>query len=221
MMGARKEDPAASHGEGPVHKVTFDRPFAVGRYEVTFAQWDACVISGGCKHTPQDRGWGRGNRPVIYVSWEDAGEYVGWLSKLTGRTYRLLSESEWEYSARANTDTVYWWGNDIGLGKANCKGCGEAGGNETTPVGKYEPNAFGLYDIHGNVWEWTADCWNGTYAGAPTDGTPWTQPGCNEKVLRGGSWGIEPPQLRAARRKADKPDVRSGKQGFRVAMTLP
>ncbi len=207
--------------EGPQHHVSISTPFAIGKFEVTFNQWDACVVAGGCQHVPQDRGWGRGNRPVFYVSWQDAQGYVKWLGGLTGHAYRLPSEAEWEYTARAGTPTPFWWGKDIGKNRAVCEGCGDSEENMTAPVGSFAANAFGLFEVHGNVWEWTADCWNGSYAGAPNDGSPWTTGNCNKRVLRGGSWGIKPKHLRAARRRGDKITLRSGKRGFRIAMNLP
>ncbi len=155
------------------------------------------------------------------VSWEDAQEYVAWLSKLTGLRYRLPSEAEWEYAARAGSDTAYWWGDDIGVDRANCAGCGKGAGATTVPVGSFGANPFGLYDVHGNVWEWTADCWNGSYAGAPVDGAPWVSGECKRRVLRGGSWGIKPIKLRSAHRRGDKITLHSGKRGFRVGLTLP
>ena len=221
LMGASNDEPGRSSREGPQHEVRLTRPSAIGRYEVTFAQWDACVAAGGCSHKPEDRGWGRGNRPVFYVSWKDAQEYVTWLGKLTGLKYRLPSEAEWEYAARAGSNTAYWWGDDIGVGRANCAGCGKGVGDTTLPVGSFGANPFGLYDVHGNVWEWTADCWNGSYAGAPNDGAAWTSGECEKRVLRGGSWGIEPIKLRSAHRRSNKVTLRSGKRGFRVALTLP
>ena len=220
LMGASREESGRSAQEGPRHEVRLTRPFAIGRYEVTLAQWDACVADGGCSHKPEDRGWGRANRPVIYVSWNDAEEYLAWLGKLTGLPFRLPSEAEWEYAARAGSDTAYWWGNDIGVDRANCAGCGKGDGDATLPVGSLGANPFGLYDVHGNVWEWTADCWNGSYAGAPSDGAAWTTGECERRVLRGGSWGIKPIKLRSAHRRGDKVTLRSGKRGFRIALTL-
>ena len=176
--------------EKPVHEVTIPHAFALSTHEVTFAQWDACVEGGGCGgHRPEDEGWGRGDLPVINVSWEDAQSYVTWLSRETGESYRLPSESEWEYAARAGTATKYSWGNEIGVNRANCDGCGSRWDNQrTAPVGSFAPNGFGLYDMHGNVWEWVEDCWNGSYAGAPSDGGAWESGNCAERVLRGGSW---------------------------------
>ena len=184
------------------HRVRIDYRLAVGVYEVTFAEWDACVSAGGCGgYRPDDEGWGRGNRPVINVSWKDAQSYVRWLSNKTGKSYRLLSESEWEYVARAGTTTRYNWGNEIGHNRANCDGCGSRWGDEkTAPVGSFRANAWGLHDVHGNVWEWVADCWNGSYTGAPADGSAWERGDCSRRVLRGGSWVIDPWILRAAYR---------------------
>jgi len=208
--------------EGPQHEVTIAKFFAVGQFEVTFREWDACVAAGGCSQKPQDRGWGRGNRPVMYVSWFDIQQYLQWISNLTGQEYRLLTEAEWEYAARAGSKTKYWWGDKIGEDNAICLGCGKRfSGSITAPAGSFHQNAFGLYDVHGNVYEWVQDCWNGSYAGAPTDGAAWLNGDCTLRVLRGGSWGKEPKNLRSARRIKNLPSLRSGKRGFRVAMTLP
>ena len=152
MMGSNSD--AAYSDEKPVHEVTIPYRFAVGKYEVTFREWDACVADGGCSHRPSDEGWGRGSRPVIYVSWHDAKEYVKWLSRKTGEAYRLLSESEWEYVARAGTTTAYHFGSSISPGQANYL----SNIGKTVAVGSYQPNAFGLHDVHGNVWEWVEDC---------------------------------------------------------------
>lgn len=208
--------------EGPQRAVTIARSFAVGQFEITFREWDACVAAGGCAQNPQDRGWGRGNRPVIYVSWFDIQQYLQWMSNLTGQEYHLLSESQWEYVARAGSKTRFWWGDKVGTDKANCLGCGENfNGAMTVPTGSLLQNPFGLYDIHGNVYEWVQDCWNGSYAGAPHDGSVWVNGDCSLRVLRGGSWGKEPKNIRSARRIKSPPTLRSGKRGFRVAMTLP
>ena len=195
------------------------KPFAIGRYEVTFAQWDACVEAGGCAHTPKDRDWGRGNRPVIYVSWDDAQEYAAWLSALTGDRYRLPSEAEWEYMARAGASGEYWWGNKLIPGVAVCRDCID-NGDITAPVGSFPPNPFGVHDVHGNVWEWTQDCWNGTYAGAPVDSTGWVTGECDKRVLRGGSWGRPAEEMRLAFRQGDERGLRSGKRGFRLLREL-
>ena len=208
--------------EKPVHEVTIPHAFALSTHEVTFAQWDACVAGGGCGgHRPGDRGWGRGDRPVINVSWEGAQSYVAWLSRETGESYRLPSEAEWEYAARAGTATKYSWGNEIGVNRANCDGCGSRwDGQQTGPVGSFAPNGFGLYDMHGNVWEWVEDCWNGSYAGAPSDGGARLSGDCAQRVLRGGSWLDFPRFLRAAFRIRDTTGFRYDVLGFRVARTL-
>ena len=222
MMGSPAGEPGRWHDEGPRHRVTIGRPFAVGRYEVTFAEWDACRRAGGCTHAPNDEGWGRGNRPVIHVSWKDAKQYVGWLSKKTGEPYRLLGESEWEYAARAGTDSPYYWGMEVGEGRANCGRCGgRRGGARTAPVGSFPPNGFGLHDMLGNVWEWVEDCGHPDYTGAPADGSAWLKPGdCRLRMLRGGSWDEAAARVRSAIRYWQFADTRSDEIGFRVARTL-
>ena len=205
----------------PVHDVTIAAPFAVGRYEVTFAEWDACVAGGGCTYRPADSGWGRGTRPVIDVSWDDTQAYVRWLSRETGKPYRLLSEAEWEYVARAGSTTKYHWGNDVGTNKANCDGCGSRWDDKSTaPVGSFAANAFGLFDTAGNVWEWVEDCWNENYKGAPANGSAWTSGNCDARVLRGGSWFDDPRVIRSAYRVWEDTGFRSYISGVRVARTL-
>ncbi len=211
--------------ERPAHEVTIARPFAVAKFALTFDEWDACAARGGCRPDVSDSGWGRGRRPVINVSWDDAQAYVKWLSRVTGKPYRLLSEAEYEYAARGGSETTYPWGDDIKLnGKpmANCDGCGSQWDNkQTAPVGSFAANRFGLYDIVGNVWEWTEDCWNGSYQGAPADGSAWTSGDCSRRVVRGGSWLNNPGSLRsAARYRNNLTVVRGYVLGFRVARTL-
>ena len=222
MMGSPSSEAGRYGDEGPVHRVTIARPFAVGVYEVTFAEWDACVSDGGCGgYRPSDRGWGRGSRPVINVSWADTQGYVRWLSRKTGKGYRLLSESEWEYAARAGTGTRYWWGDGIGRSRANCNGCGSRWDRrQTAPVGSFPANAFGLHDVHGNVREWLEDCWNASYNGAPAEGSAWMSGHCSKRVLRGGSWDINPRNLRSAIRNSYTTGLRYVSIGFRVARTL-
>ena len=222
MMGSPSWEEDRQDDEGPRRRVTIGSPFAVGVHEVTFAEWDACVSAGGCGgYRPNDQRRGRGRRPVTNVSWNDAQSYVAWLSRETGEAYRLLSESEWEYVARAGTATRYWWGRDIGRNRANCAGCGSRWDNSSTaPVGSFAANAFGLHDVHGNVWEWVQDCWNGSYAGAPRNGNAWESGGCPRRVLRGGSWDNYPRYLRAADRSWGGTGIRSGDDGFRVAQTF-
>ena len=221
-MGSPSGEDGRDVGEGPLHRVTIPEPFAVGVYEVTFSEWDACRRDGGCTHNPGDRGWGRGDRPVINVSWEDAKDYVGWLSGETGEEYRLLSESEWEYAARAGTSTRYWWGDEGDRNRENCNGCGSRwDGEQTVLVGSFSANGFGLYDVHGNVWEWVEDCRHVDYAGAPSDGSAWIAGStCSDRVLRGGSWGNDPWNLRSASRGWDGAGDRYDLIGFRVASTL-
>ena len=226
-MGSPADEVDRDADEGPVHRVTIGEPFAVGRYEVTFAQWDACHRAGGCSHRADDQGWGRGTRPVVDVSWHDAQEYVRWLSGETGRSYRLPSEAEWEYVARAGTTTRYWWGDDIGHNRANCDGCGSPwDARQTAPVGSFSPNVFGLYDVHGNVWEWVEDCRNDSYVGAPSDGSAWESGDCARRGIRGGSWQRDtiPRYLRSANRGAHPSGERSflgaASTGLRVARTL-
>jgi formylglycine-generating enzyme required for sulfatase activity len=190
---------------------------------VTFADWDACVSVGGCAQEGRasDAGWGRGRQPVIYVSWDDAQAYVAWLSKMTGKAYRLLTEAEWEYAARAGTTTAYFWGDEIGKNNANCGGCGSQwDGRQTAPAGSFAPNAFGLYDMLGKVFEWVEDCSHDNYNGAPTDGSAWTAGDCKSRVVRGGSWGINPQYLRAAYRDGVTTGARLSSLGFRVGRTL-
>ena len=224
MMGSPEGEEGSFDDEGPLHEVRIDYPLAVGVYAVTFDEWDACVSDGGCVgYRPDDEGWGRGTRPVINVSWEDAQMYVKWLSWKTGKGYRLLSESEWEYVARAGTRTQYWWGDEIGRNRANCDGCGSRWDNErTAPVGSFSANAFGLYDVHGNVLEWVEDCWNDSYDGAPEDGSAWVSEDCDccLRVQRGGSWSFNPRSLRFANRHRNPTGIRYINVGFRVARTL-
>ena len=158
---------------------------------------------------------------MISVNWGDARSYVDWLSELTDQEYRLPSEAEWEYAARAGTTTRFWWGDDVGSTNANCAGCGSRWDKQTAPVSSFDANEHGLYDTAGNVWEWVEDCWNGSYEGAPTDGSAWTSGQCNIRVLRGGSWGGNPRSLRSAGRDRSGVGDRVNSIGFRVARTLP
>jgi formylglycine-generating enzyme required for sulfatase activity len=206
--------------EKPQHRVTIAKPFAIGRREVTFDEWDRCVAEGGCKYRPGDQGWGRGDRPVIDVSWDDAKVFLTWLSQRTGKRYRLPSEAEWEYAARAGTTSAFWWGRDVGKGRANCEDCGAAPERRTTPTGSYRPNAFGLYDTVGNTAEWVEDCWNESYRGAPQDGSAWTSGQCRLRGLRGGSFANKASASRSASRFRYDQDVRYYANGFRVVRDL-
>jgi formylglycine-generating enzyme required for sulfatase activity len=210
IMGAPEGEEGSDPDERPQHRVVISHPIAVGRFAVTFAEWDTCVAAGGCKnHLPGDRGWGRGRRPVINVRWEDAKAYVAWLSRKTGKPYRLLSEAEREYVTRAGTTTPFWWGVSISSRRANYDGKFPypAGGKEkgeyrrqTVPVDSFDPNPWGLYQVHGNIYEWVEDCWHANYEGAPGDGSARAEPDCAEHVVRGGSWNFAPWHLRSASR---------------------
>ena len=227
-MGSPSWEKWRGDDEGPVHRVRIREPFAVGVHEVTFREWDACRRAGGCSHNPDDEGWGRRDRPVIDVSWVDAKEYVRWLSRETGEDYRLLSEAEWEYAARAGTMTPFHFGATLSPEQANYDGNYTYGSGRkgrfrkrTEPVGSFPPNAFRLHDVHGNVREWVEDCWHGSYRGAPSNGRAWTSGGdCGKRVLRGGSWSSEPEFLRSAYRSRYVSGIRNINVGFRVARTL-
>ncbi len=196
--------------EKPQVEVNIGYPLAMGKYEVTFAEWDRCVEAGGCSHDPDDEGFGRGDRPVLNVNRLQAEEYLRWLSKETGHHYRLPSEAEWEYAARAGTTTARHWGDEIGEGMAACVGCGGRwNGRSTAPVGSFPANDFGLHDMLGNAYEWVSDCYTRGHDGSPSDGSPrleespfWEDGTCTVHVRRGGSWASPAWEVRAARRKA-------------------
>ncbi len=250
MMGSPSSEKGRYDFEGPVHSVTIAEPFAVGVYEVTRGEFARFVSATG--HDPVSSCWtwesgewesrsGRNWRspgfsqtdrdPVVCVSWDDARAYVAWLSEKTGEEYRLLSEAEWEYAARAGTTTRYSWGEsasgqcryadgpDGSTGFHWAAGCDD-GYARTAPVGSFKANGWGLHDVHGNVWEWVEDCWNGSYAGAPSDGRAWGSGDCGRRVLRGGSWGDDPRYLRSANRGRYDTGARTDNYGFRVARTL-
>jgi formylglycine-generating enzyme required for sulfatase activity len=209
--------------EHPQHQVNIANSLAVSKFEVTFAEWDACASYGDCDPHINDSGFGRGQQPVINVTWNDAQRYVAWLKEMTGKPYRLLTEAEYEYAMRAETQTTYPWGDDLGKNKADCKQCGSKWDNkQPAPVGSFAPNGFGLYDMAGNVWEWTDDCYHTSYDGAPTDGSAWITPGgCNDRVVRGGSWDRESETLRSANRGSrGNTAARFNNRGFRVARAL-
>ena len=211
--------------EKPLHKVTFGEPFTMSETEVTFDEYDAFATTL-TQTPPGDSGWGRGDLPVIYVSWREAEEYAGWLGAVSGEKCELPTESEWEYTARAGTTTDYavpapaGTDNLEGQNLASCDGCGsEWDGTSTAPVGSFPPNAWGLYDMHGNVWEWVKDCWHDNYENAPVDGSAWLEANggdCSRRVLRGGSWFNDPDALRSAFRGGSNPDLRFNDVGFRV-----
>jgi formylglycine-generating enzyme required for sulfatase activity len=197
--------------------------FALGKHEVTFDQWDACVADGGCNgYKPEDQGWGRGNRPVINVSWADAKAYAEWLSRKTGKAYRLPSEAEWEYAGRAGTTTAFSFGDSLTTQQANFDGSPNGENRQQTmPVGSFPPNAFGLHDMHGNVFEWIEDCWSDEYTSAtPANGAPFTRENCQGHVMRGGSWEDYAGEARAAARVGAFTDDAFPSDGFRVALSL-
>ena len=227
LMGSPPNEAERSNSEGPQHRVSIGQPLAIGKYEVTFGEWDACAAEGGCKYKPRDSGWGRDMRPGIDVSWEDVTkEYLPWLSKKTGQTYRLLTEAEWEYAARAGTESPFSIGTTITTEQANFDGTGTYGGSakgtyrqQTLQVGSFPANAFGLHDMHGNVREWVQDCYVDAYNSAPSDGRAIPDvPGCS-RVLRGGSWIDAPRAARSAYRGLAQPTARFIYRGFRVLRT--
>ena len=227
MMGSPESEPMRWVFEGPQQRITIGEPFAMSLYEVTFEEWDACVDAGGCLHRPIDEGWGRGDRPVINVSWEDAQEYISWLNGRTGGGYSLPSEAQWEYAARAGTTTPFHTGERITTAQANFDGDYTYNGSsqgvyreQTVTVGSFAPNAFGLYDMHGNVLEWTQDCGVVNLAGHASDGRANLDGDCGGRVLRGGSWNFNPRNLRSAIRIRSSSTVRLNYYGFRLLKTL-
>ncbi len=227
QMGSPAIELGRAGNEGPQHRVCL-KAFEIGKTEVTFSQYDA-FAEGTERDTPGDAGWGRENRPVINVSWEDAVAYAQWLSKQTGRAYRLPSEAEWEYAARAGTQTPFWTGRCIRTDQANYdghydfKGCGAKTGvywGKTVAVGSLPANPWGLCEVHGNVWEWVQDRWHGNYDGAPGDGSAWERGEDSARVAHGGSWNSGPWFLRSANRFRFLPGFRLDVLGFRLARTL-
>jgi formylglycine-generating enzyme required for sulfatase activity len=226
MMGSPGTEP--HRGAETQHVVTILRAFAVSRFEITFAEWDACVADGGCGGYRPEAPWGRGRMPVVNVDFRNAEAYAAWLSKKTGHRYRLLSEAEWEYAARAGSKTAFASGPTLSAKDANFDAGETTELNPKGPargkavaVGGFRPNAFGLYDMHGNVWEWTQDCWNDEYGlSAPRDGKPALTGDCKGRVLRGGSWEDGASDLRAAARVANAATDRSWSDGIRVAREL-
>jgi formylglycine-generating enzyme required for sulfatase activity len=219
-MGSPATEKGRFDHEGPQHSVTIARRFAVSKFELTFGEWDACVSVGGCP-PPGGADYGRGKMPLIRVTWDDAQQYVAWFSRMTGQPYRLLTEAEWEYATRAGTTTAYYWGEEIGTKNANCRGCGtESDMRGTLPVGRFKPNAFGLYDMASNVAQWVQDCYHPNYIEAPADGSAWTSKNCLWHVARGGQWNEPPGGLRSAARHAFTAGFRDFYLGFRVGRTL-
>ncbi len=209
---------ACPQSELPVHDVYIENPFAMSKHEITFDDFDLFARATD-RTPPDDQGWGRGDRPVINVSWEDATVYAEWLSSETGRRYRLPSEAEWEYAARAGSETAFAFGDAI-EGNATCNGCAARPAERTAPVGRHRANAWGLRDMHGNVWEWTLDCSTPSYAGAPADGSAVSGGDCSRRVLRGGAWANTPELLRSATRLTGASTVRGPIAGFRLVVEI-
>ena len=223
MMGSPADEPERSSNEGPQHQVTISQPFAVSKYPVTRGQFQAFIDdtgydAGSGKDSWLDPGFSQTHaHPVVCVSWDDAKAYIDWLKTQTGEDYRLLSEAEWEYVARAGTTTAYHFGDKIFPKNVNYRD--ERYG--TVEIGSCRPNEFGLYNVHGNVWEWVEDCWHNDYTGALTDGSAWVNDCHSDKrVLRGGSWGRNATSLRSASRFTNNAWNRYKSDGFRIARTL-
>jgi formylglycine-generating enzyme required for sulfatase activity len=254
-MGAASSEQNSGEWERPQHRVVIDYPFAVGKYHVTrgeFARFveetnydakgDGCYGFTGSNfeksagYNWEDPGFSQTDRdPVVCVNWDDVQAYVSWLTRKTGKPYRLLSESEWEYAARAGTTTAYWWGVNADTGCSSANMADQSAKSKlpnaviancndnyvfTSPAGSFAANAFGLYDMIGNAWQWLADCWNENYTGAPTNGAAWQSGVCSRRVNRGGSWFIDPKYVRSAGRGRDRASDRYANNGFRVARTL-
>ena len=230
MMGSPSGEAKRDRNEGPQVEVTIPYSFEIGRHEVTFNEWRACVDGGGCKgYKPSDNGWGRGKRPVTNVSYEDVQSYIDWLNAKTGEAYRLPTEAEWEYVARAGSTHPFSTaqGTSIGDADANLNGEFPYGGapkgrylKKTVPVGSYAANAFGVHDIHGNVYEWVSDCYAKSHAGNPANGQRRTDGNCQRRIIRGGSWVTHGYQMRAAKRLSYTMDYRYDDFGFRLARTI-
>jgi formylglycine-generating enzyme required for sulfatase activity len=246
-MGSLESDPRHKPNESPQHPVRILYRLAVGKYEISRAQFAAfadksgygaghngCLamadmeaVQAGTKKEGSNNWRQPGfsqddNQPVTCISWNDAQSYVSWLRQQTGKSYRLLTEAEWEYAARAGTSTSYSWGNDIGDGNANCSRCGSKwDSTQTSPVGSFRPNAFGLYDMHGNVREWVQDCYAEDYNGAPTNGGSREDVECTFRVMRGGAWGYVPVSARSAYRAWNYPGSQLNTDGFRIARAIP
>ena len=216
VMGSEKHK-----REGPTRVIRVRRPFAIGRFEVTRDEWMLCVAAGACKHTPDDHGWGTDRMPVINVDHRMVHNYTAWLSAMTGQTYRLPSEAEWEYAARAGSKKNYWFGDDVGENQVNCRECGSPwSGIGSAPVGSFAANPWGLYDMHGNAFEWVEDCWNDSHAGAAQTLAPRLDGDCRFRVIRGGSWYYFSRMSRSANRQKNAASVKSYWLSFRLVREL-
>jgi len=201
--------------EKPVRQVTI-KPFAISKYPITVREWNECAAAKACTFTAT----GKDDVPITNVSWNDAKQFVTWLSRVSQKPYRLPSEAEWEYAARAGTQTKYWWGDQLQPGMANCKNCTDvSAADQPVKVGSFKPNPFGLYDMGGAVDQWVEDCWNKTYQGAPSNGSPWTTGDCSSHVIRSGSWKNDASYVRPASRDKYDTNVLYPTHGFRVALS--
>jgi formylglycine-generating enzyme required for sulfatase activity len=214
-MGSNSSDPS----EKPAHRLTIARPFAIGRTEVTVQQWNACVEAGACPRVADTQ---RAPKlPAGDISWDDAQVYVKWLSKVSGKPYRLPTEAEWEYAARGGAASRYWWGEDMKRGAANCRECGEPWQEAApAPAGSFSANGYGLHDMSGSLWEWVQDCWHSSYKNAPADARAWEEAFCRQRVIRGGSWRDGASYMPASTRFKYDASVRHSQNGFRVARDL-
>ena len=213
-MGSDRNQIGHTINESPQRKVEIDYDFEVGKFPVTFREWDLALKLGFRGPKLSDQGWGRGRRPVINVSFNEAQFFIEWLNSKTSKQFRLLSEAEWEYVCRASTITKYSFGNSITHEQARFASKGPI------PVHKFPANQWGVVGMHGNVFEWCQDCWNENYIGAPTDGSAWEEGDCNERIWRGGAWGGSPDWLRSATRFHYEMGFRYCDGGFRLARTL-
>jgi formylglycine-generating enzyme required for sulfatase activity len=221
-MGASENEAGSTPDERPQHLVIFTKTFSVGRFAVTFDEWDACIAAKGCSYRPSDQNWGRGKQPAINIRWDDAKEYVGWLSRKTGRPYRLLSEAEREYVTRAGTSTAYWWGDDFRPLQANSAyptDQSEPMAARTVSVDSFAPNPWGFFQVHGNVYDWVEDCGSESYIDAPSDGVAQMTGNCEVHMLRGGAFSRRPETLRSAARLWSGNPNRMIYMSFRVART--
>jgi formylglycine-generating enzyme required for sulfatase activity len=213
-MGSSEDEPGHSRNEAPAHVVRIDYDFEIGKYPVTFREWDLAMQNGFSGPRTCDQGWGRGRRPVINVSYLEILKYIDWLNNVTQKLYRLPSEAEWEYVCRAGTTSRYSFGDTITRKQAQFRAKGPA------PVDRFPPNQWGVVGMHGNTFEWCEDCWNDSYVDAPSDGSPWTNRDCNNRIWRGGAWGGSPEWLRSATRFHYEKDFRYCDGGFRLVRTL-
>jgi formylglycine-generating enzyme required for sulfatase activity len=221
-MGASENEAASTPDERPQHQVSFAQSFSVGRFAVTFDEWEACLAAMGCSYRPSDQNWGRGKQPVINILWSDAKEYVRWLSRKTGRSYRLLSEAEREYVTRAGTSSAFWWGDDFTPLQANSARPTDYSQPiiaKTVPVDSFAPNPWGFFQVHGNVYDWVEDCGNDSYVNAPSDGAAWMTGDCDVHILRGGAFSRRPETLRSAARLWSGSPNRMIYMSVRVART--